>query len=292
MEYKDLRALLALASTSHMGQAAAQLHMSPSSLSRRLARMEQEMGTLLFDRQASPMVLTRAGALLLNHAEQTLDDWDRIRREVDERVSDLSGSLTLFCSVTASYSLLPDLLSRFRQRYPNVDLNILTGDVAESIPRVVSGAADMVVAARPEVLDSGLVFGSLVTSPLLFIAPKSSGMIPGLRGGEPQWQQIPMVLSTTGLARTRVDQWFEARGATPHVYAQVSGSEAIVSMVALGVGVGVVPELVLKTSPVASRVRVLDIEPKLEPFSVGVCAYSDRLQEPLVEALWKTAFSS
>ena len=60
-------------------------------------------------------------------------------------------------------------------------------------------------------------------------------------------------------------------------------------MVALGVGVGVVPELVLQNSPVANRVRVLNVQPELEPFAVGLCAKSQRLQEPLLQALWQTA---
>jgi LysR family positive regulator for ilvC len=60
-------------------------------------------------------------------------------------------------------------------------------------------------------------------------------------------------------------------------------------MVALGVGVGVVPELVLRNSPMASRVRVLPVEPELEPFAVGLCAATEQLQSPLLQALWKTA---
>ena len=86
-----------------------------------------------------------------------------------------------------------------------------------------------------------------------------------------------------------VNHWFDARGVKPHIYAQVSGNEAIVSMVALGVGVGVVPELVLHNSPMASRVRILNVQPELEPFAVGLCAQSQRLQEPLLQALWQTA---
>ena len=58
---------------------------------------------------------------------------------------------------------------------------------------------------------------------------------------------------------------------------------------ALGVGVGVVPELVLRNSPMAGRVRVLNVQPELEPFAIGLCAQSQRLQEPLLQALWKTA---
>ena len=204
-------------------------------------------------------------------------------------VSDMEGSLTLYCSVTASYSFLADLLTRFRERYPKVDLRVHTGDAAESIPRAESGEADVVIAARPEQLPAGLTFRAMASSPLLFIAPRVTGTVPELSRAEIRWNQVPMVLSESGLARSRVDQWFAAQGLKPSIYAQVSGNEAIVSMVALGVGVGVVPELVLKNSPLLGRVRVLSVQPELEPFAIGLCAQTQRISDPVLQALWQTA---
>lgn|SRR5690554_4690951 len=289
MDYKDLQVFLSLCSCLHLGKASVQLHMSPSTLSRRLARMEEEAGAQLLTRDTTPLQLTAAGERFRQHAEQTLLSWQELRTALSTEVSDLSGRLTLYCSVTASYSFLADLLSRFRERYPLVDLRIHTGDAAESIPRALSGEADVVIAARPEQLPQELTFKAIAASPLLFIAPRAPGAVSALTRSDIDWSAVPMVLSETGLARTRVNRWFESRGITPHIYAQVTGNEAIVSMVALGVGAGVVPELVLRNSPMASRVRVLNVQPELEPFSIGLCAQSQRLQEPLLQALWKTA---
>lgn len=289
MDYKDLRVFLSICSLQHLGRAGQQLHMSPSTLSRRLARMEEEAGAKLIDRDSSPLQLTAAGELFRQHAEQTLLSWQQLRTAVGTDISDLSGQLTLFCSVTASYSFLADLLSRFREKYPLVDLRIHTGDAAESIARVESGDADVVIAARPEQLPADLTFKAMASSPLLFIAPRMPTSVVGLNQAEIDWASVPMVLSESGLARTRVTRWFVARGIRPHIYAQVSGNEAIVSMVALGVGAGVVPEVVLRNSPMHSRVRVLNVQPELEPFAIGLCARTQRLQEPLLQALWKTA---
>src|SRR5690554_7807054 len=98
----------------------------------------------------------------------------------------------------------------------------------------------------------------MASTPLLFIAPKSLSVVPEINNNEIDWSTVPMVLSETGLARVGVDSWFKAKNIQPHIYAQVTGNEAIVSMVALGVGVGVVPELVLRNSPLAGRVRILN----------------------------------
>lgn len=289
MDYKDLQVFLSVCSLQHLGRASEQMYMSASTLSRRLTRMEEEVGVQLLERNVTPIQLTFAGEQFRQHAEQTLLGWAQLRNAVATQISDLEGKLTLYCSVTASYSFLADLLSRFREKYPRVDLRIHTGDAAESLPRVLSGEADVVIAARPEQLPSELTFKSMASSPLLFIAPRMPGTVPQLLQSEQDWSQVPMVLSETGLARSRVNAWFEMQHIVPHIYAQVSGNEAIVSMVALGVGVGVVPELVLRNSPMAGRVRVLNVQPELEPFAIGLCAQTQRIQQPLIQALWQTA---
>ena len=289
MDYKDLHIFLSVSNILHLGKASTQLHMSASTLSRRISRMEEEVGAQLFVRDSSPIRITQAGEQFRQHAEHTLLAWQQLRKAVSTQVSDLTGQLTLYCSVTASYSFLADLLSRFREQYPKVDLRIHTGDAAESISRVLSKEADVVIAARPEQLPQELVFKAMASTPLLFIAPKSLNVVPEVRSSTIDWSNVPMVLSETGLARTRVNNWFQAKDIRPHIYAQVTGNEAIVSMVALGVGVGVVPELVLRNSPLAGRVRILNAQPELEPFSIGLCTRSQRLSEPLLQALWKTA---
>lgn len=95
-----------------------------------------------------------------------------------------------------------------------------------------------------------------------------------------------MILAASGIARQRVDGWFDALGVTPQIYAHVAGNEAIVSMVSLGLGVGVVPKIVLDNSPHAARVQVLDVEPTLAPYDLGLFALEHHLKNPLVSAFW------
>ena len=95
-----------------------------------------------------------------------------------------------------------------------------------------------------------------------------------------------MVLSETGLARNRVEKWFKARGIKPVIYAQVTGNEAIVSMVSLGFGVGVVPALVVENSPKQAKVKILEVEQPLVPFEIGICTLARKLSNPLIRAFW------
>ena len=288
MEYKDLEVFIQLAEHQHLGTVAQPVHCSPSTLSRRLKRMEQQVGADLFERDGTRLKITAEGEAFKAHSIQALDLWRQFRLSVQKEASELQGELSIYCSVTASYSFLSELLSRFRAQHPLVDIRLRTGDAAESIPHAQSGEADVVIAARPDQLAANLTFKTITPAPLLFIAPASVQAVPELQQDPVPWDQVPLVLSGTGLARTRVDRWFRQQRMKQNVYAQVSGHEAIVSMVSLGCGVGVVPDLVLKNSPMMNKVRILDVQPELEPFAVGLCAQSKRLHEPLIAALWQT----
>ena len=75
----------------------------------------------------------------------------------------------------------------------------------------------------------------------------------------------------------------------PRVHARVAGNEAIVAMVALGLGVGVVPRIVLDNSPLAERVRELPTRPAFAPYEVGLVTLARHLNDPLVAAFWALA---
>jgi LysR family positive regulator for ilvC len=96
-------------------------------------------------------------------------------------------------------------------------------------------------------------------------------------------------MAESGLSRQGVEALFKKKGVHPNIYAYVAGNEAIISMVSLGCGVGVVPRLVLEKSPLKDQVRIMDVKPELSPFSVGVCTAKKNLLNPIVSAFWEIA---
>jgi LysR family transcriptional regulator, positive regulator for ilvC len=134
-------------------------------------------------------------------------------------------------------------------------------------------------------LPAKLLTRVIAETPLLFVAPAAS--LPGLDDlRAPDWTRLPMILPEYGLARTRVDAWFRAKRVTPKVYSEVSGHEAILALIKLGSGVGIVPELVLEKSPLRGELRVLDVRPRLAPFRVAACIKRSGLKAPLTGAFW------
>ena len=284
---KSLTHFLALAEHLHFGQASVACNMSISALSRSIRQLETEVGVRLFDRDNRAVLLTAKGQQFLHYAKNATRQWRSICNDLKD--DDLHGEISLYCSVTASHSILFDLLNRFRPDYPGIEIKLHTGDPELAISRVVAGQEEIAIAALPDTPPRGLLCTAIIESPLLFIAAKELETITVPDNGnsvKKQWATVPMILSEGGIARTRVNQWFRRMGINPRLYAQVAGNEAIVSMVSLGLGVGVVPKIVLDNSPLAEKIRVLDVQPTLTPYNVGLVVLKRNLDNPLVRAFW------
>jgi len=293
MDFRDLRLFVHLSQSLHFGRSSRECHVSPSSLSRIIQKLEQETGAVLFERDNRTVKLTRAGTLFRAFAEDSLARWSDLQNELHQKPDELTGRLSVFCSVTASYSFLHELLAGFRNKYPLVQILLHTGDSALAVQRVLDDEEDIGIAAQPDRLPDTLTFLPIAESPLVFIAPTMSCPVREVldsaekQGMDYPWDEVPFIVSETGLARTRVDRWFRDKGVRPDIYARVSGNEAIVSMVGLGFGVAVVPELVVENSPGFSKVTVMPVEPELTPFSIGICSLRRKMANPLVEAFWR-----
>jgi LysR family positive regulator for ilvC len=294
MDFRSLELFLSLANSLHFARTAEACHLSPSALSRQIQRLEENLGCRLFERDNRRVQLTSAGQAARRHAEIIVERCREMEQDLRGNTGSLRGELSLYCSVTASHSLLSELLAEWRRRQPQVDIKLHTGDEAHAVARVLRGEEDVAIAARPDQLPDKLRFQQLASTPLVFIAPRqesgaqdwSSGLD---AAGEPEWARLPLILPETGQARRTVDDWYHARGLKPSIYAQVSGNEAIVSMVSLGFGIGIVPLLVLRKSPIVESVRVLDVDHPPPAYSIGLCTLRRRHPDPLVEKFWQLA---
>ncbi|EPF12223.1 HTH-type transcriptional activator IlvY [Cedecea davisae DSM 4568] len=291
MDLRDLKTFLHLAESRHFGRSARAMHVSPSTLSRQIQRLEDDLGQPLFLRDNRTVTLTEAGEQLRQFAQHTLLQYQQMRHTLGQQGPSLSGELHLFCSVTAAYSHLPPILDRFRAEHPSVEIKLTTGDAADAVEKVDSNEADLAIAGKPESLPPGVAFSMLENLSVALIAPALPCPVRAqVSQPEPDWAKIPFILPEQGPVRRRIELWFRRQKVSnPLIYATVAGHEAMVSMVALGCGVALIPEIVLENSPEPVRNRVLILERSDEntPFELGVCVQKKRLNEPLVSAFWK-----
>ena len=286
----EIRAFLHLAETLHFARSAAALHMSASALTRCIQRVEEELGQSVFLRTKRSVALTRAGEIFRDHARAQLAAEARLREALASEEAEPTGELRIACTVTACHSVLPKLLARYRSRFPGIQLQIGTSDAVRCIERLESDDVDVAVVPEPDVPSEELRFVRLARTDLAFIAPRTDKELGArARGGKRGWDKLPVVLPRRGIERERVDAWFAERGIEPEVYAEVDGNEAILAMVGLGCGVGIVPELVRKDSPLRLRVDVVDVPHTPRGYFVSLCAKAATLRRRPAAALWELA---
>ncbi len=275
MTFNDLKIFITLTQTQNFAKTAALHHMSPSTLSRQIQKIEEELGQQLLWRDNRQVSLTPNGEVFLAFAQQQWQNWMLFQQQLHTQEEDLSGELKLYCSVTAAYSHLPGILEKFRAYYPKVEIQLTTGDPAQAVHLVQAQQVDLALAGKPPVLPSAVTFHYIDDIALSMIAPRVACSATQLLQQDPiNWQQVPFILPLDGIKH-------------PKIYGTVAGHEGIVSMVALGCGLALLPDVVIKNSPLNSQISTLQLEEPITPFELGVCALKPALERPLVRAFWQ-----
>lgn len=249
MNFYELEAFLALAKTLHFGKTASKLNMSPSALTRLISRLEEELGVSLFDRNNRQIYLTAQGKIFEKFAQESLSKRADLKESLSGNGERIEGVLPLYASVTACYTVLPDFIKRLTEKYPGIQLSVETGDPAAAISAVKENRALLAIGAIPETGLASMETVSVVKTPLVYAASKN-GPYTKLEGS-PQdiLSSVPLVLPKAGLARSRFDKWIKSRNVKPIISAETEGNEAILAIAQLGLGIGLVPQIVLENGP-------------------------------------------
>ena len=294
MDTRALAVFLSVADTLNFSRTGELLHMSVSAVSRTVRRLEDELGQPLLERDNRSVRLTGAGREFREYARHSLADWQRLRRKLGSE-EELAGEVSLYCSVTATYSVLAPILESFRSAHPSVEIMMHTGDQADGISHVLDGQDDVAVSGRPAQLPQRLDFLPLLDTPLHLWAPTADCAVrQWVDAGQAassgyDWNSVPFIVPERGITKEILDRWLQERDVRPRVYAQVAGHEAIVAMVSLGLGIGLAPELVVRASGMAGSVSKIDLPDDLPPLTIGLCSLKQRLLSPLVKSLWDVA---
>ncbi len=285
MNLHEIKYFLSLSELLHFGKASASCNLSPSALTRSIKRLEEQLGQELFIRDRRSVKLTSAGTKFRSYAQNAIRDWENICEELSDKDS-VSGLVSIYASVTAVYSLLPNLLESYRKEFPEVQLELRTGSAEESIQQILDGEIDLAVAALPDKQHPRLEFKPLTETNLVFVGSTQESSFP-TKNGILDLSKTPLVLPRSGLSRRRLDEYLKKHDIHAHINTEVSGNEGILAMVRLGSGVGIVPELVLEKSPFRNDVCKIESAPQLSPYVVGLCTTHQNLKRANIRALWE-----
>jgi LysR family transcriptional regulator, positive regulator for ilvC len=293
LAHDELAAFLHLSESLHFSKSAKALHMSPSALTRCIQRIEADLGQPVLLRSRRAVTLTRAGEILRDYARTHMAAHAHLLESLAAEARVPTGELRIACTVTACHSVLPRLLARFRERFPGIHLQLSTSDAARCLSRLENDEVDVAVVPEPDTPPGELRFVRLAFTELSLVAPTTDKELArrAAQGGS-AWRGLPVILPRRGLDRERIDSWFRARSAEPEIYAEVEGNEAILAMVALGCGVGIVPELVRKESTLRGRIEAVEVARPPRGYYVSLCAKEKPLARRTTAALWELAPAS
>ncbi len=269
MDFYELEVFKTLAETLHFSRTALKVNLSPSALSRLISRLEEEAGTELFDRDNRKVTLTQAGKEFLAFSTKVLKDKEDISYSLSRKNNSVSGTLPVYASVTACYTILPEFIKILSARYPLVHLSVQTGDPADALNAVKEGRAVIAVAAIPEEGFSSIETHPVKRTPLIYAA-SADGPYTNIYGS-PQdiVSSVPLILPKAGLARKRFDKWTKSRNVKPVIAAETEGNEAILAIAQLGLGIGLVPRIVLENGPYKGKFVIHEAGNALGYYDVG-----------------------
>lgn len=283
MDTIQLKHFLSITETLHFGKSSMRCNLSPSAFTRSIKRLENDLGYDLLERNNRSVILTPAGELFKNYAIDILEKLKEFKNTAVINENNLKGEISLYCTVTACYSILPPIIEDFRSLYPDIHLNLITGNESSTLQRVIDEEVDLSIISMPEKLPKNIIFYPVTVTPLVFVAPDFDTGFLLKESRDFNLGKTPFILPEKGVARKRADIWFHKKNISPEIYAQVSGNEAILAMVSLGCGIGLVPELVIDKSPFKDKIRIIDIEPAFESYLIGICLNKKNNSNPYIK---------
>ena len=227
-----------------MRRAAKELHLTQPALSAQIARLEDDLGTPLFDRGPKGMTLTEAGRTLLPFARETLTRLEDARLALDELRGMQRGQLAIGGGATATTYLLPPLVAKFHAAYPGIRFYVREQPSSGVVAAVLDGDLDLGVVTLPiESSDPRLHVERWVDDELRLIVPAGHPLQNRKRFRWSELDGTPLVLFEAGSAvRAHIDASIEAAGVDSDIVMELRSIESIKQMVAQGIGAAFVSE--------------------------------------------------
>ena len=250
IELRQLRYFVAVAEEQHFGRAAARLHMTQPPLSQTIQSLEAALGTPLFARTKRSVVLTPAGSALLPEARRILQQAAALPGIARRATSGESGLLSLSFVSTADYSVLPPLLREFRERYPQVQIDLREATTDVQLEDLMQGRIDAGLLIPPlhDKARAELDYLTVLSEPLVLAAPQG---LKGLRGKEAvalkAVADMPLIIFPRRIAPAFHDAivgCFRDAGLTPRIGQEAIQMQTIVGLVSAGMGIALVPQSV------------------------------------------------
>lgn len=267
MEFRQIELFLAVADELHFGRAALRLGMAQPPLSQQIMRLETSLGVRLFDRTSRIVTLTPAGDQLIKDGRDLLQRRSDALSRVQRAECGEIGVLKIGFAASSALGLLPDIISRFREAYPRIELRVREGSVHDHAQALLHGSLDLAIVRGP-FRHHGLIVELLVSEPILAVLNADR---PGVLSGRVRLRDLaeePFLMFQRAAAPALYDAltgMCRDAGFTPNISQSPDSWPSIAALVSAGLGVALAPaSAALLLPPGAVACGITDVEAQSE----------------------------
>jgi molybdate transport repressor ModE-like protein len=288
LDVKRLKILREVAEYGSFSAAADSLHLTQSAVSQQIAALERETGTLLVDRNRGNLRLTDPGEALVSHADAVLARLDEAERDLREIAGLRSGRLRMASFPTAGATVVVGAVAAFREQHPGVELHLAEAEPESSIPQLRAGEHDLVLVydyegvPLPEDRDSERVL--LLEERMQLAVPAGHRLARRKKARLAHFADEMWVIGTcTETCRDNVKLACRRAGFEPKIGFESDDYQVHQSLVAAGMGISLVPQLLLTGRH--PGLAVLDIEPDPPVRRVWALTRPKETRSPAAQAM-------
>ncbi|MEC0174081.1 LysR substrate-binding domain-containing protein [Paenibacillus favisporus] len=232
--------------TENLTKAADQLSLTQSAVSRAIISLELELGIQLLTRGRSSVRLSHDGERLWKYMKEMLQLQENMLQEVDQIKGLVRGTVTIGTFTSVSIHWLPDILQRFQQKYPQIEIRLLDGHYQDIERWIADGTADFGFVNMPS--SHGLETTMLIQDRMVCVMPADHKHNVKSTISLEDIADEPFIMPAKG-CDTDVRAWFDGQAAVPRMRFELEDDHAIMAMVRSGLGISILPETILASAP-------------------------------------------
>jgi DNA-binding transcriptional LysR family regulator len=260
MDFDQLHTFLEIVRLKSFSRAAQTCFRTQPAISAQIRQMEQELGTALFERFGSRISLTTAGKIFSEYAQQLLET----RRQAIAAVSELDripkGELVIAANEATCVHVLPGVFSSYKQRFPEVQLQVTRAYGARAVQAVLENSVDFAVAQLP-LQERKLEIVKIYADEVRLLVPPGHPLARAKAVTAEEVTEYPLLLPKTGRTRSQIDQFLELVESRVKISMELESTEMIKRFVMAGLGIGFMATANAREEIASRRLKDLPLAP-------------------------------
>lgn len=286
MNKSDLEKIIAIAEEGSMARASQKLFITQPALSKALTKVEEELGEILFTRRPSGLEVTYAGECFIKKAYQILKLYSDVDMEFCELNQMRKGILKIGSADRLGALVLPELLKKFHERYPNIKIELVEQNSMKLEESLLMGALDLAILCLP-LKNHNVRYQVFYEDPICVAVPswhplnrkayqKDGEFMPYLPMDALQNQTF-LLTHPSKKTRMAADRLLENLNGHYQVGLESVNIETIIRLVASGLGISLIPSIFSRTYRTGDKVNYYRLEEKYDPFWQWAIVYNDNI---------------